>query len=68
MFEAGEIRDAAAQLPVRERAELAAFLIEGLEDTHYWVDDDEVERRQAELDSGAVRGLSADEFRKACGR
>lgn len=45
MIEAGEIRDAASQLAERDRAELAAFLIEGLEDTHYWVDDEEVERQ-----------------------
>ena len=68
MIEAGQIREAASQLPVRERAELAAFLLEGLEDTHYWVDDEEVGRRRAELDSGEVKGLTEEEFWKACGR
>lgn len=68
MIEAGEIRDAASKLPERDRAELAAHLIEGLEGTHYWVEDEEVERRREELDSGEVKGLSLEEFRKACGR
>jgi hypothetical protein len=60
MIEAGQIRDAASQLPERDRAELAAFLIEGLEGTHYWVDDEEIERRRNELDSGEVKGLTVD--------
>jgi hypothetical protein len=68
MIEAGQIRDAASQLPERDRAELAAFLIEGLKGTHYWVDDEEIQRRRAELDSGEVQGLTEEEFWKACGR
>lgn len=63
-----EIREAAEGLSQPERAQLAVFLLGGLEDTHHWVSDEEVERRSAELDSGEVVGVSLEEFRKLCGR
>ena len=68
MTKVAEIREAVAVLPSGERAELAAFLLGGLDNTHYWVDDDEVRRRSSELDSGEVKGLTHEEFLKACGR
>jgi hypothetical protein len=63
-----QIRQAASHLSQSEKAELAVFLLGSLDDTHYWVDDDEVIRRREELDSGEVRGLTRQEFRAACGR
>jgi hypothetical protein len=63
-----QIRESIVSLSRSERAELAAFLLGGLEDTHHWVDDEEVARRSAELDSGEVEGISREEFRKLCGR
>lgn len=63
-----EVRDSAVSLSKPERAELAVLLLSSLEDTHYWVDDEEVARRSAELDSGEVVGVSREEFRKLCGR
>ena len=57
-----------AVLAGRAVARLAAFLLETLEETHHWVDDEEVARRGEELDSGAVRGLTEAEFWAACGR
>ena len=51
-----------------ERAELAVLLLGSLDDTHYWVDDEEVENRSAEMDSGAVMGVTKDEFLRLCGR
>ena len=68
MTKVSEIREAAAELPSGDRAELAAFLLGGLDNTHYAVDDAEVRRRSDELDSGAVKGLTHEEFLKACGR
>lgn len=62
-----EIAQEAEKLPNKERAELAALLLRGLEEVQ-WVDDEEVLRRREELDSGQVQGLSLSEFRKACGR
>ncbi len=68
MTEVGQIREAAAQLPERDRAELAVFLIEGLDATPCCVDDEEVERRRAELESGQISGLTVDEFKRSCER
>lgn len=68
MTEVAQIREAVSKLPAPDRAELAAFLLGSLDEAHYWVDDDEVARRQEELESGKVSGLSMAEFRKACGR
>lgn len=68
MMKVAEIRTKAAELPREDRAELAAFLLGGLNDTHHWVDDDEVIRRSEEFDSGIEKGLTQEEFMKACGR
>ena len=68
MTEVAQIREAAARLSTPDKAELAAFLLGSLEDTHYWIDDEEVMRRRQELDSGEVQGLTPEEFRKASGR
>jgi len=68
MPQVSEVREAAAQLSMEERAELAVFLLEGLDDEPHEVSDEEVLRRRDELASGAVTGLSREEFRKACGR
>ena len=57
-----------SQLPTEERAEVAAYILGGLSDTPYTVSDEEVHRRSAELDSGAVKAISHEEFLKACGR
>lgn len=63
-----EIRETVASLSKPERAELAVLLLGSLDDTHYWVDDEEVENRSAEMNSGAVVGVTKEEFRKLCGR
>ena len=47
---------------------MAVLLLEDLDDTPHTVSDEEVLRRRDELASGAVTGLSLDEFRKACER
>lgn len=63
-----EIRESVVSLSKPERAELAILLLGSLDDTHYWVEDEEVERRSAELDSGAVAGVNKEEFKRLCGR
>lgn len=68
MTKVGELREAVSTLSISDRAELVAFLIAGLEDTHHWVEDDEVLRRREELDSGEVKGLTLEGFKQACGR
>lgn len=62
-----EVRRAASQLSEPERAELAVYLLGSLDAVHHWVDDEEVMRRSEELDSGTAKGLSRDEFTRACG-
>ena len=63
-----EIRESVVSLSKSERAELAVLLLGSLDETHYWVDDDEIENRSAEMDSGAVVGVDKEEFRRLCGR
>ena len=68
MSQLSEIRQAASKLSTEERAELAVFLLEGLDEDRHEVSDEEVLRRRDELASGAMTGLSREEFREACGR
>lgn len=68
MTQVAELREVVCGLSAPDRAELAAFLLGTLDETHYWVDDEEVGRRREELDSGVVKGLSLQEFKEACGR
>lgn len=68
MTELARLQQEVAVLPVADRAELASFLLDSLNQGHHWVDDAEVKRRRDELESGAVKGLDLAEFRAACGR
>lgn len=68
MTQVAELCKVASHLSAPDRAELAAFLLGSLEETHYWVEDEAVERRRAELDCGQVKGLTLNEFKAACGR
>jgi hypothetical protein len=68
MKDIAQLREAATNLSTAHRAELAVYLLGTLENTHHWVDDEEVIRRRDELDSGEVKALSREEFNQACGR
>ena len=68
MTQVAEIRKVVCHLSASDRAELAAFLLSTLDETHYSVSDEEVHGRQDELNSGQVKGLSVEEFKVACGR
>ena len=63
-----EIRESVITLSKAERAELAVLLLGSLDNAHYWVDDEEVDNRSAEMDSGTVVGVTKEEFRRLCGR
>ena len=67
MVEVAELRKVTAELSTPERAELAAYLLGTLDAVHHWIEDEEVIRRSKEMDSGAVKGLTREEFTKACG-
>jgi putative addiction module component (TIGR02574 family) len=66
--EAAELLKKALALPVAERADLAGSLIESLDDTQdesvaaAW--DEEVARRMADIESGAVKPVSLEEARR----
>ena len=66
--EAAELLKKALSLPVSERADLAGSLIESLDETQdesvaaAW--DEEVARRMAGIDSGAVQPVSLEEARR----
>lgn len=68
MIQVAELCEVVCHLSAPDRAELAVFLLGTLDETHYWVDDEEVSRRRDELTSGQVKGLSLEEFKTACGR
>jgi putative addiction module component (TIGR02574 family) len=66
--EAAELLKKALSLPVSERADLAGSLIESLDEAQdeavaaAW--DEEVARRMADIDSGAVKPVSLEEARR----
>lgn len=57
-----EIEQEALALPERERAALAARLLDTLPPPGTDVSDEEVERREGELESGQVAAISHEEF------
>jgi len=66
--EAAELLKKALSLPVSERADLAGSLIESLDETQdesvktAW--DEEIDRRMADIDSGAVKAVSLEDARR----
>lgn len=57
-----EIEQEALALPERERAALATKLLDTLPAPGMDVSDDEVDRRERELESGQVAAISHEEF------
>lgn len=65
LVEAIQVAD---QLSLEDQAGLAAHLLAGIRSCPLGPDEEEVERREAEMDSGAVTLMSHDQFRQAVGR
>ena len=63
-----EILKDVSKLDLVDKTELVSYLLEDLDPNPHYVSDKEVKQRLDELRSGAVRGLSEDEFWNACGR
>lgn len=63
-----ELLREASKLDRHDRAELVSSLLEDLDPNPHHVTDDEALRRLEQLKSGAVKGLSEEEFWRACGR
>ena len=57
-----QIEEVALALPERERASLAAKLLDTLVPPGTEISDEEVERREVELESGQVEAISHQEF------
>ena len=68
MSQVAELLKEASKLDPLDRAELVSSLLEDLYPSPHWVTDEEVFRRLEDLKSGRVKGLSEEEFWKACGR
>jgi hypothetical protein len=62
-----EIQKEVASLPEKERAELAAFILDTLEDECPQVSDADALRRRDELLNGQVTGMTRAEFAIKCG-
>lgn len=63
-----EVRQAADELSGEEQAELAAHLLASFSSAPLGPDDEELDRRDQEMDSGLVTPLSHEEFLVAVGR
>ena len=63
-----QVQQQAAELSGEERESLLAYLIHSLPNAPLGPDDEEIKRREKEMDSGAVEGLTHDEFLKQAGR
>ena len=63
-----EIEQQALALPDRDRASLAAKLLDTLPPTGTDVSDEEVEQRERDLDSGQVTPILHDEFVRKVGQ
>ncbi len=68
MSQVADLLKEASKLDLQDRAELISSLIEDLDPIPHYVSDEEALQRLHDLKSGRVKGLSADEFWKACGR
>ena len=62
MAELASLCKQADELSLQERESLLAYLVEGLPDLPLGPDDEEVLRRDAELEAGTVQAISHDEF------
>ena len=63
-----EVQKSADELSSEEQAGLVAHLLASFSTAPPGPDDEEVDRREVEMDSGSVTGLSHQEFLSAVGR
>lgn len=57
-----------SKLDLPDRVELVSSLLEDLDPKPHYVSDEEFIERLEQLKSGKVKGLTEEEFWKACGR
>lgn len=68
MIQLADIQNQAKELSEEDRKGLVAFLLHGFTDAPLGPDDEEVYRRDIEMDSGAVVPISHAEFLAQVGR
>jgi hypothetical protein len=68
MVQLAEIQAQAKELSEEDRKGLVAFLLHGMSGVPSGPDDEEVGRREAEMDSGSVAPISHAEFLSQVGR
>jgi hypothetical protein len=68
MVQLADIQKQATELSEEDGEGLVAFLLHGLSNVPRGPDDDEVNRRDAEMDSGEVAPITHDEFLAQVGR
>lgn len=68
MVKLADVQKQAAELSFEEKEGLLAFLIRELPGPLSRADDEEVLRREEEMDSGAVAAISHEEFLNRVGR
>ena len=68
MVRLADVQKQAAELSFEEKEGLLAFLIHELPGPLSGADDEEVLRREEEMDSGAVEAISHEEFLNRVGR
>ena len=68
MVQLADVREQVRQLSREDREGLVTYLLHGLEGMPLGPDDEEVARREAEMDTGAVAPISHAEFLSQVGR
>ena len=68
MVQLADIQKQAKELSEEERDGLVAYLLHGMSGLPMGADDEEVARRDAEMDSGSISPISHDEFLAQVGR
>ena len=68
MTQVAELLKKASKLDLIERAELVSSLLEDLDPHPHCIADEEAVQRLEDLKTGRVKGLTEEEFWKACGR
>ena len=68
MVHLADVQRQAQELSEEDRKVLVAYLLHGMSDLPSGPDDEEVEKREAEMDSGTVVPISHEEFLAQVGR
>ncbi len=68
MVQLADVQEQVRQLSREDREGLVAYLLHGLEGMPMGPDDEEVARRESEMDSGSVTPISHAEFLSQVGR